>query len=62
MTYDDYEHDARVPAVFFEFVKALFVRERTYEIPTWAIAEAIAKRDERERVRTARQSLATLRT
>jgi hypothetical protein len=54
MTYDNYERDARAPAVLFEFLKAVFLRERTYEIPTWAIAQAIVNRDERERVRAAR--------
>jgi hypothetical protein len=52
--YDNYERDARPPAVLLEFVKAVLLRERTYEIPTWAIAQAIANRDERERVRVAR--------
>ena len=54
VTYDNYEPDARATALLFEVVKAVLLRERTYEIPTWAIAQAIANRDERERVRGAR--------
>ena len=54
MTHDNDERDARAPAVLFEFVKAVLLRERTYEIPSSAIAQAIANRDERERVRAAR--------
>ena len=54
LTYDNNERDARVPAVLLEFLKAVFLRERTYEIPTSAIAEAIANRHARERVRAAR--------